>query len=191
MEKVAQFFLLTIFIFCANSNAFAQENTVIKKGLLRAHSTLCTGKNLKHNISNFYLHGVFEGYLEKTVSVAGEAYYYLGELNAANELFEFNHSLFFGASKHFVKNKNDFYIGLQPGVSITKMNSNYITFNKTDVGVNPLFSGVVGYNLYVSNFFHFFIQSRIIVGNHNYDKQINLTEIRCSAGLGLNLNSIK
>lgn len=192
MEKVIQTAVALIAIFlCLVENGLAQESTIIKKGLLRTQSTLSPSYNFENKVSNFYLHGAFEAYLENSVSVAGETYYYLGELNSESELYAFNHSLFFGASKHFVKHHNDFYIGLQPGVSITKMRNDDIIKPESQLGVNPLFSCIVGYNFYLSNYFHFFIQSRFIAGQHRYDVNQNLSELRISAGLGLNINSIK
>jgi hypothetical protein len=191
MEKVnGCYMLFFLILFCSLSNSFAQENVIIKKGLLRTQSTLSPSYNFTSKNSYFYLHGAFEAYLESSVSIAGETYYYLGSLDSGNELFEFNHAVFFGASKHFVSKNNDLYVGIQPGVSITKIR-NILESDDHQIGANPLFSGVMGYNYFVSKYFHFFIEARLIAGQHHYDMYQNLSEARISAGLGLNINSLK
>ncbi len=192
MEKVKRVALTFIALFnFIMHHCFAQESVIARKGLLRTQLTLSPSYNLKSKLSGFYLHGNFEAYLENSVSVAGESYFYLGELNTDKQIFDFNHSLFFGASKHFIKQNHDVYFGLQPGISITKLRNDDSTKVTQMSGSNPLFSFIAGYNYFVSNYFHFFVQYRIVAGNHHYGKYQNLSEMRISAGLGLNINSIK
>ena len=125
------------------------------------------------------------------LSIAGEGYYYLGNISSGKSLFDINHSLFFGASYHFNKGNNDLYIGIQPGVAITQLNKKENNLSNTSSGVNPLFSTIVGYNYYLNKVFHFFIQTRLVLGEHNYDLHKNLAEMRLSAGLGFNLNTME
>lgn len=180
-----------LILFVLHSSAsIAQEKIFAKKGLLSAQATLSPSKMLSEDESQFYLHCNFEGFVSDKISISGEGYYHLGNLSSDESAFKFNHNLFFGASKHFTKNNHDMYIGLQPGVSITKLNADVIAFENTKTGVNPVFSTVAGYNFYVNKIFHFFIQTRYIAGEHNYDVHKNLSEFRFSAGLGFNLNSI-
>lgn len=188
MEKIAKItvFLLTLF----TSVCYSQENLIVKKGLLSSQATLSTSKMLNGNESLFYLHCGFEGFVSDKISLTGEGYYNLGNLSSDESLFKFNHNLFFGASKHFTKNNHDLYIGLQPGVSIIKLNADVIGFENTKTGVNPVFSTVAGYNFYVNKIFHFFVQTRYIAGEHNYDIHQNVSEFRFSAGLGFNLNTM-
>ena len=103
----------------------------------------------------------------------------------------YRQALFFGFNYHFTKKNNDLYIGLQPGLSLTKLNETENNLTQSQFGVNPLFSSLIGYNYYVTKFFHFFIQSRLVIGQNNYTIQKNLSEIRFSAGLGFNINSLK
>lgn len=189
MEKVKIIFLLLIFYGMIQEGK-AQEKIMVDKGLLRAQLTLSPSRMLSGEQTNFYLHGNVEGYLSSTLSLAGEGYYYLGS-QSVQSIFDYNHSLFFGASWHFVHNSHDIFLGLQPGLSITRLSEANNNLALTHKGANPLFSWVMGYNYYVNEIFHFFIQTRLILGEHNYDLHKNLSELRLSAGLGFNFNAGK
>jgi hypothetical protein len=184
MEKVTKL-LFILLVGMLSTNVFSQD--IIKTGLIRAQLTISPSYNLSNKQSYFYLHGNAEVYLDKKISISGEGYYYLGNLSSNNSIFDYNHSCFFGASYHFLKNNNDLYIGIQPGISITKLNEQENNLLSTNTGINPVFSTVIGYNFYVHKIFHFFIQSRLVLGEHNHDMHKNLNEIRFSAGLGFNL----
>lgn len=190
MEKIKSKYIL-LFIVLIFSKTYSQEQNIIRKGLIKSDLTLSASKMFSENQSYFYLHGGIEGYVSPKITLSGEGYYYLGALSSNESTYKYNHNLFFGASKHFTNKNSDLYIGLQPGVSFTKLNETANNLTETHMGVNPLFSSVMGYNYYVTRFFHFFVQARIITGSHNYDIHKNLTEVRFSAGLGLNLNTIK
>ena len=184
MEKVVKpLFILMIGMISAT--VFSQD--IVRTGLVRAQLTISPSYNFSDNTSYFYLHGNAEVYLEKNLSIAGEGFYFLGNLSSENSSFDFNHSLFFGASYHFLKNNNDFYIGILPGISITKLDNQVTNLGTIKTGINPLLSPVLGYNFYVHKVFHFFIQSRLVIGEHNYNLHKSLTEFRFSAGLGFNL----
>lgn len=192
MEKIIR--LCSCILFLASSLTInAQEETIIKKGLVRAQGTISPSKMLGFNESRFYLHGNIEGYASKKVSIVGESYFDLGSLTEGRNSFKYNHKVFFGANYHFTHNNNDVYVGIQPGVAITWLN--IITVLPVEVGaetgVNPIFSPVLGYNYFVNKFFHFFVQSRLILGQHNYDAHVNLAEFTFSAGLGFNINANK
>jgi hypothetical protein len=187
VEKVMRFFL--ILTFCIPVlGGFAQD--IIRPGLISARLTISPSRMLSNSQSHFYLHGNLEGYLTERLSLSGEGYYYLGSLSSESD-FNFNHSGFFGASWHFLKKNNDLYVGIQPGIAITQLSESVSGDTPTDTGVNPLFSAVVGYNLFVNRAFHFFLQTRIIAGQHNVDVHKDLAEFRFSAGLGFNLNAVK
>jgi len=113
---------------------------------------------LSSDESYFYLHGALEGFISNTISFAGESYYYMGNLGAKESTFKYNHTVFFGASKHFVSNRHDGYIGLQPGISFTKINPNMTPELEAKMGINPVISEVIGYNFYVNKLFHFLLK---------------------------------
>ena len=172
-------------------NGFAQENHTIGKGLINGQLTLSTSSMFTEKQSYFYLHGSLEYFVSDKISLAGEGYYYLGNLSNDASIFNYNHSLFFGASKHFTIKNNDFYLGIQPGISISKLDANTNQLLETHVAINPLASIVAGYNFFVNNYFHFFVQTRLIEGETNFDEHKKMGEIRFSAGLGFNLNTTK
>jgi hypothetical protein len=190
MEKIKKLaFLFFLFMMIGKTNA--QETPIIRKGLLRVQGTICPAYLISEKESTFYLHGNLEGYVSPKISFAGEVYYSLGNPSGNNSIFEFNHSLFFGSSYHFTKKNNDLYIGIQPGLSFTKNAASEENFGPTQMGVNPLLSSLIGYNFYVNKFFHFFLQSRVVFGQHNFDVRRDLSEFRFSAGLGFNINALK
>ena len=190
MEKIKSIAFL-FFLFFIIGNNKAQDAQIIRKGLLRAQGTISTSRMLSVSESNFYLHGNLEGYVSEKISFAGEVYYSLGNISGKNSSFDYNHSLFFGSSYHITKKNSDLYFGIQPGVSFTKLKEDAILMDVRHAGVNPLFSSLIGYNFYVNKFFHFFLQSRLVLGQHNFDVHKDLSEIRFSAGLGFNINAIK
>jgi len=186
-QTLLSFTLLILFA----SNSLAQEDEIIKAGLVRAQMTISPSTLLVEDGSFFYLHGNLEGYLTNKVSISGDTYFYLGKLSGNDSPFDYNHKLFFGANWHFTNDNSDLYLGLQPGISVTKLN--IITTLPLEAGastgVNPLLSSLVGYNYYVNKYFHFFVQSRIILGEHNHDTPVNISEWTLSAGLGFNINA--
>ena len=163
----------------------------IAPGLIRAQLTLSPSYSFSDKQSYFYLHGNLEGFLEKNISLAGEAYFSLGNVSSNPSVYDFNHSIFFGSNIHFTKNNNDIYLGLQPGLAFTRLDAVENSLTSTTIGTNPLFSTVAGYNFYLNRLFHFFIQSRLVIGKHNYDVSKSLSEFRFSGGLGFNINAIK
>lgn len=188
MEKLKHLFASLLLI--STISAFiAQDASIIRPGLIRAQLTISPSYMFSDKQSYFYLHGNLEAFLEKKVSVAGEGYLSLGNISSNKSTFNYNHSMFFGINWHFTNKNNDFYMGIQPGLAFTKVNASENNLTSTTAGINPLFSSVAGYNFYLNNIFHFFLQSRIVVGQHRYDISKDLTELRFSAGLGFNINA--
>ena len=190
MEKIKYIFtsLLLISIIPVS---MAQEASIIRPGLIRTQLTISPSYMFSDKQSYFYLHGNLEGFLEEKISLAGEGYFSLGNTSSDKTIFDYNHSMFFGINWHFTKKNNDFYVGIQPGLSFTKLNVVENNLTNAANGTNPLFSSVVGYNFYLNRIFHFFLQSRIVLGQHSYDTAKDLAELRFSAGLGFNINAMK
>ena len=189
MKKITAFTAVLLFILFGQ-NTHAQDSSTIRSGLLTAKLTLSPSHMYCDNQTYIYLHGAFEAYLSKKISVTGEVYYNVGEGNG-NNTFDYNHSLFFGSSYHFTHLDNDLYVGIQPGISLTKINAKANNIANADFGVDPLVSAVVGYNYFAGSIFHFFLTSRYILGDHHYNVHKSLSEIRLSAGLGFNINTGK
>lgn len=197
MEKVK--WVLSVILFFRISLAEAQSSDFIRSGLIRSQLTLSPSCLLNERQQYFYLHGTLEVYTEKNISVAGDSYIFLNTLTNSQSRYEYNHSTFFGMNYHFVNHLSDFYVGIQPGCSFTKLssgnNSSLIIEPAvpvvTHAGVNPLLSIAVGYNCYIHKYFNLFLQARFVTGQHSYDIQQQLTDLRFSAGLGFNVNTMK
>lgn len=186
--KLINFSIALFFIPLINP-LLAQSNTIICTGLLRSQLTLSPGFRFKSKESSFYAHGTAEYYLEKNTSVAGEAYLGLGTIATKTSTFTINHSVLFGVIKHLVFENHDLSFGFQPGVSYVQLNDDGTNISRSKGGIAPVISGALGYNYFISRYFHFFMQGRILIGQHNYNQKTNLTEFRLSAGLGFNFNS--
>lgn len=168
--------------------SFSQEKSerCIRKGLLRATGTIAPGIMLKENISTISLHGNLEYYIADNISMRGDIFYFLkAKDNNGSNPFNFNHSLFTGASNHFkTKNHFDPYFAFQPGIAYANNNST--------TQINPLVSSVLGFNYYFERWFHLFIEGRYIYGkNISEAGVVSLSELRFSFGLGFNLSVIK
>lgn len=190
MEKIKSCLLL-VFGLAIILKSEAQDKPIIRPGLIRAQLTISPSVMLSGKESPFYLHGNLEGYLSSRLSLSGEAYYHMGNTSSGKTVFDYNHSAFFGTAWHFTGGSNDLYIGLHPGLSFTRISKEENNFAPVHNGVNPLFSAVLGYNFYANKIFHFFIQTRFVTGQHNYDIHKDLSELRLSAGLGFNINTLK
>lgn len=189
MEKVITGALLIVL--CSGTTALkAQQKDFVRAGLIRDQLTFAPSYMFAEEQGYFYLHGSLEGYLSKWLSVAGEGYMSLGSFGDDEAELKHNHSLFFGTNMHYVHGGNDLYFGIQPGVSFTKLNT--VTIDEGSLSdktsVAPVLSAVAGYNYYVHKFFHFFLQTRIMTGQHLQGESVDLTEFRLSAGLGYNFN---
>ncbi|PHR43949.1 MAG: hypothetical protein COA32_15555 [Fluviicola sp.] len=188
MEKIITTILFASVILLNTTQA--QDKPIVRKGLIRAQLTISSATMLDYSESPFYFHGSLEGYLNKKTSLVGESYFYLGNISGESTVFDFNHSTFFGGSYHIAQDNGSLYIGLQPGVSFARIKTQSGQ-ERGDLGISPLFSTVVGYNFFVHRFFHFFVQSRLVLGQHLHNEAISLNELRVSAGLGINLNTFK
>lgn len=180
-----------IFFFLLSLLGVAQEKVnIIRPGLIKVMGTISPSKMLGSSGAYFYLHGNLEIYFNKQVSFCGDVYGFSGGIHKNTE-FDYNHNLLYGFALHQAHERNDLYIAIQPGCSLTKLKTDTMLLKTTQVGVNPVMSLAIGDNFYVSRFFHFFIQARLIVGEHSYDIHKNISEMRLSAGLGFNINTLK
>jgi hypothetical protein len=185
-EKV----MLLIAIVLYATSTYAQQPNYVRAGLVRSQLTLSPGYFFADNNTYFYFHGNLEGFIEDRLSLSGDSYMFLGNQTSDSGLLKMNQSSFFGMAKHISNGRSDFYVSFQPGFSITQLNkseqhaSNALAFN-------PMVSTAIGYNYVFYKYFHFFTQLRYCYGNHLYTRPVGLSEIRFSAGLGFNINTVK
>jgi hypothetical protein len=181
------------------SAAAAQDSSTrfVRKGLFRSQATLSSGAMLGPQVTNIYLHGGFDYYVDESVSIRNDGYYFITTL-ADSKVFKMNHSIFSGGSYHFkTKGNLDPYFGIQPGVAIAQVQYDvcpdnmlcFIGSTSSKPAASPLISGVAGFNYYAQRFFHLFLETRYIQGKHLSDYgPTSLNELRFSFGLGWNIN---
>lgn len=188
------------------SAGYAQQSTTrqfTKHGIVRAQATISPGYMTVLKSSPVYLHGDLEYFLEEQISVRGDSYFYLTDLDDSRP-FEYNHSSFAGVLYHFKKERPfDLYLGIQPGASFANANR-YRPLGlcasptadcdlRSEPSVDPLISALVGFNFFADKYFHLHMGARYIYGTHRSKgvSPISLQEIRFSFGLGFNLNAKK
>ncbi|HTA61164.1 MAG TPA: hypothetical protein VK835_01855 [Bacteroidia bacterium] len=199
MVRVFLFLSLVVFAF----DIYGQnEETYQYAGMLKATATIAPGLMLDANQTNIYVNGDLEYFADDKISIRGDAFWMVGS-QQKNALLKQNSSMFFGALYHFHKNRFDYFIGLQPGISITKPSAtNEISFQlpvtaitprEYDYKLLPNFSPVTGVAFYVSDYFNFFLNVRYVYARYfgYQNSSLNLDEFRISAGLGFQIHTKK
>ena len=185
--------LLFILLILFPGRSFSQDTTVIRKGLLSVHGTIAPAFMLVSNTGtiNNYLHGNAEFYTDRDFSIAGDIFYFVGAQSGSSPL-RANHSNFFGGNFHSSMKNSDMFFGFQPGIGYSAVQKNVAGEMILQRSVNPLVSVNTGLRIFVSKFFHFFLEVRYVHGKHiTSAAAVSLDEIKLSGGLGLNLNVLK
>jgi hypothetical protein len=191
--------LLIPLILLLSCSAFAQKDSsrYVHRHLIRSMATISPGFMTSLGTNNIYLHGNLEYYVNESISVRGDSYYFISAIESV-EHFKMHHTNFTGASYHFRTNGHfDPYLGIQPGFSISQAIYNPCpeeamclvpAIVQQKPSVNPLISGVLGFNYYAQKWFHLFGEARYVQGKHLSEQgPLNLNEIRFSFGLGINI----
>jgi hypothetical protein len=84
MEQVKIIRFTLIVLLFTQVRVYAQQTEIIRPGLIRAQLTISPSYMFGDKHTYFYLHGNLEGFLNKKISVVGEAYYYLGDQTSNN-----------------------------------------------------------------------------------------------------------
>jgi len=163
----------------------------VDDGLLRLQGNLAFGAPLTRNGTNMYFAGDIDYYVKGNVSVNGGLFYFVGEYGG-QDVFKQNSSLFAGLSYHFPTNNHlDPYVGIQPGVALSQLNSESTLFaEKADLSsfratVNPLFSINAGMNFFANRYFNVFVNVKYQRGKHFSDVSAqSLEELKLTLGLG-------
>lgn len=196
MKKIILSFACLLLI---ATSAIAQDEPerFVRKGLFRSMATLSSGAAFGPGVTNIYLHGNFNYYVDEHSSIRNDGYYFVSTLGD-NKVFHTNHQVFSGGSFHFkTKGNLDPYIAIQPGLAVARVM--YDTCPKdvpclfgsatSKASASPLISGVAGFNYYAQRFFHLFLEARYVQGKHLSEYgPTSLNELRFSFGLGWNIN---
>jgi len=188
-------------------NLCAQDSTKFRyQSVLKGTATISPGYLLNTTQTNIYINGDLEYFPEEHVSLRGESFVFVGAQQKP-ALLQQNSCILFGGLYHFHKNRFDYFIGLETGVSITKPNDVLLdsivigrrgfVYNSGPVTetynykILPLISPVTGITFYVSNYFNFFLNARYVKASYfgyTNGKTLSLDEIRISAGLGFQIH---
>jgi hypothetical protein len=185
MEKVK--FILFLLILGSGTQA-QNDNSFSTKGLLKATTTISPGFMLNQQRTNIYLNGELEYFPEEKISIRGDGFWYLGSQQNP-DLLKQNSSVYWGALYHFRKNRADYFIGFQPGLSLTQpvVDEKYY-YSDYGIQVCPQMSVLAGFTYYVGRYFNFFANTRYVKSAYRNNRYIGLDELRISAGLGFNIH---
>lgn len=199
-----RYFILFFVCSCSLLSAQQESSQFIRKHLMRADGAIMPGFILKDNLTNVYLTGNLEYYMDTKVSIRGDINYLVGSTGLSDDSIGLkdNHSVFFGPSFHFKTNGHfDPYFVLQPGIAYTS--SYKATFTESEAkntkvatyagAVSPLGTAGFGFNYYFQRFAHLFFETRYVYGKHlsEASSPLSLQELRVTFGLGFNAFVIK
>jgi hypothetical protein len=188
MKKCIRAFMMA-FLFC--STISAQDSEYLSNGLIRTYFTLNISRSLSFDEVFVGGHGMFEKFVSERLSISGDYYFTPAQMLSSRRVFDVNNSVFLGANYHWGRKRSDVYVGLQPGLSVTKLEAVNHGLIFAEPARNPLFSIMAGYSFFEDTYFYFFFNSRLVLGKHYTNRPINLSELRFSVGIGLHFNSLK
>ncbi len=157
-----------------------------KKGIVQSAATISPGFMQHYSQQNIFVSGHLEYYPEEKVSLRGDSYWFVSAVNKP-ALLKQNSMTMYGALYHFTKNKRaDFFMGIQPGVTLTQPNLQDKDGQALKLKVTPLICGIAGFNYYVWDYIHFFCDLRYINSRYfqNVAAPISLNQFIFSGGLG-------
>jgi hypothetical protein len=213
MKKI--FFTVTFIVtglisFAQSDTSKNKENYIgpwgtppVHKGILAGVGTVGVGQMPALNISNAYVTGNLEYYLQRSISIRGDGYFFVNSLTGSSPLVQ-NSGIYFGAFYHFpTRSGFDPLIGFQPGWSITKMvAADYFGNDRVyydAATLCPLASIVAGFNFFGDKWFHIQCNVRYTFAqyvapssqNGVVADQYNTSELSFNFGLGFNIDVIK
>ena len=178
----------------------AQSDSIFRyQSMLKGTATICPGFLLSNGQTDIYLNGDLEYFADEKISIRGDGFWMVGA-QQKDALLKNNSAVFFGALYHFHKNRFDYFIGIQSGLSITKPNNQpngayqlqpAVPIREYDYKLLPNFSPITGITFYVSDYFNFFLNVRYVYARYyGYESSsVKLDEIRISAGLGFQIHT--
>ena len=172
----------------------AQEGQYIHKHLTRGTLTFSTGA-ITGGISNpVCLTGNLEYYLDNKVSVRGDGFFKVADLNKSSYLGNYG-GLLSGIVYHPKTNNHiDPFIGLQMGLVSSEYNPQSVIMTliaiPPSISTSPAISPLIGLNYYANKWFHITLQGRYLKAKHlpgNGYSSFKINDISFQFGLGFNL----
>jgi hypothetical protein len=196
---MVRFFLILNLAVSAFIIQAQSDSTFRYQSILKGTATITPGFLLNKAQTNIYINGDLEYFADEKISIRGDGFWMVGT-QQKKALLKENSAIFFGALYHFHKNRFDYFIGIQPGLSLTKPNATDNSTTLLLVSVNtkteydykllPNFSPVTGITFYVSDYFNFFLNVRYVYARYfGYESSsLRLDELRISVGLGFQIH---
>lgn len=184
-----------VVIMCLLSlNGVAQQEVYVRPGLIRSTMTFSPSYMLNNKTTNYYLTGLLEGYLNKTLSIRSEAHYLVGSKSPdLSPHFKNSVRASLGIQLHKNIKNFDSYVGFMPSFSLSQLNKEVDIDGKHPFHFEPSFAIKAGVTYYVWKFFNFFAEATYhnttIIGLDRIDGRSD--ELMISAGLGFNINTMK
>jgi hypothetical protein len=139
--------------------------------------------------ANYYLHGHAFVFIDRLVSLRGDAFVSLRS-NNADRIFEMHHTFSAGPSLHILHGDvADPYIGLGVGFSYSRLKSDLIGEPNSNA-LNPLVMPHLGCRFYAEQWFYFFAETHYAIGKHFAEQRpaVKFNELRFAAGLGFQIS---
>ncbi len=170
--------------------AFAQDHVpYIGNGLLRSSATISPGFMLSSPVTNVYVNGKLEYFIEDRISVRGSALWLARTSGQA--VLEQNSQLSFGPSYHFMKGRMDIGVGVEAGINSTRLSQpiNSISEGYDPVRAVPSASLCANLTWAVWDYLHFFVDARYVHARYtgSHTGTVPLDEIVLGGGLGWQL----
>jgi len=177
--------LIAIGAFLSGQAQSQSAGPFVQRGLLSADASLGPGVMLGHSLSNSYVTGGLELFLEDRVSFRGYAAWFIDREDEAAILSQ-NSRLSWGPYFHLVRQNVDLALGFEPGLSLTRLAIRSDTLDTPDPKVLPNMSISGSATLYVSRHFHFFANVRYVYARYpgTPTGPIGLDELVFTGGLG-------
>ncbi len=183
VKKIVFTIVLTTFLHC-----FSQQNNILTSGLLKANLSFTQSFMLQQPNQNVYLNGYLEFFSSNNISIRGDAFWYI-DSRQNNPIFNQNYLIQFGAIYHKQRTINDFYIGLQPGFSLTMPYTSENQQDKNVLRLMPNLNILAGYTLFFSKYCNFNFGINYIISRYRGTKNgsLKLDELMITGGLGFHL----
>lgn len=151
-----------------------------RKGLLLGSGAISPGFMVQRPMTNIYVSGHLEYFLEEAVSIRGRGAWYV-DAQQEPALLRENSQLSFGPWFHTGKGRLDLHAGLEPGISFTSL-----TDAQRPLRVLPTLDAGAGVTWYVWDHFHFFAQVRYHRARYPGlpEGELPLDEVVVAGGLG-------
>jgi hypothetical protein len=189
--------ILLLLWLCASLPALAQKNEAdkgrgiktVSSPLFGATATFAPGIMTNQAQTNFYLHGQAFVFIDKHVSLRGDAFVLLPSSNSGR-IFDSHNTFSAGPSFHFTHGKAfDPYAGFGVGFTYSQLQTSLSSLS-TAPAINPLFMPHLGFRVFAEQWFYVFAEVNYARGKHfsEYRPAVSFTELRFSGGLGFHFS---